>query len=115
MIAVFSDVHGNAHALEAVLNDARSAGARDFYSLGDVVGYGAHPARCVELVEETASVKVFGNHDAAVLNPAVARQFRAHARTVSFRRVEYDHASAARDILAAGLPHRLADRLESGR
>jgi hypothetical protein len=34
---------------------------------------------------------------------------------VSFRRVEYDHASAARDILAAGLPHRLADRLESGR
>ncbi|MDP6802757.1 MAG: metallophosphoesterase family protein, partial [Gemmatimonadota bacterium] len=81
MIAVFSDVHGNAHALEAVLNDARSAGARDFYSLGDVVGYGAHPARCVELVEETASVKVFGNHDAAVLNPAVARQFRAHART----------------------------------
>jgi diadenosine tetraphosphatase ApaH/serine/threonine PP2A family protein phosphatase len=36
------------------------------------------------------------------------------ARVVTVRRVPYDHAAAARKILAAGLPRALADRLASG-
>jgi diadenosine tetraphosphatase ApaH/serine/threonine PP2A family protein phosphatase len=35
-------------------------------------------------------------------------------RTVTVRRVVYDHAAAARKILAAGLPRILADRLGRG-
>jgi diadenosine tetraphosphatase ApaH/serine/threonine PP2A family protein phosphatase len=36
------------------------------------------------------------------------------ARAVTIRRVPYDLATAARKILAAGLPRALADRLASG-
>jgi diadenosine tetraphosphatase ApaH/serine/threonine PP2A family protein phosphatase len=36
------------------------------------------------------------------------------ARAVTIRRVPYDHAAAARKILAAGLPRALADRLARG-
>ena len=36
------------------------------------------------------------------------------ARTVSIRRVPYDHVAAARKILAAGLPRNLAERLAHG-
>lgn len=36
------------------------------------------------------------------------------ARTVTVRRVPYDHVAAARKILAAGLPRKLAERLAHG-
>jgi diadenosine tetraphosphatase ApaH/serine/threonine PP2A family protein phosphatase len=36
------------------------------------------------------------------------------ARTVTIRRVPYDHVAAARKILAAGLPRKLAERLAHG-
>jgi diadenosine tetraphosphatase ApaH/serine/threonine PP2A family protein phosphatase len=36
------------------------------------------------------------------------------ARRVEIRRVSYDHREAARRILAAGLPHILAERLAGG-
>jgi diadenosine tetraphosphatase ApaH/serine/threonine PP2A family protein phosphatase len=36
-------------------------------------------------------------------------------RTLRYLRVPYDHERAARKILAAGLPERLADRLAVGR
>lgn len=49
-----------------VLATAREAGAEAVWSLGDVVGYGADPGRCVELVAEHAQVALAGNHDLAV-------------------------------------------------
>jgi len=36
------------------------------------------------------------------------------ARSVTLRRVEYDHRAAAHKILAASLPRVLADRLANG-
>ncbi|MGY5339590.1 metallophosphoesterase family protein [Levilactobacillus spicheri] len=43
-IAILSDVHGNVHALQAVINDAHQAGCTDFWFWGDlfVPGPGAH-------------------------------------------------------------------------
>ena len=63
--AVFSDVHGNLEALEAVLRDAREQGAGRFVCLGDVVGYGADPDACCERVRDLKGVVVRGNHDHA--------------------------------------------------
>lgn len=63
--AVFSDVHGNLEALEAVLRDAREQGAGRFVCLGDVVGYGADPDACCERVRGLGGVVVRGNHDHA--------------------------------------------------
>jgi predicted phosphodiesterase len=43
LVAVLSDIHGNRHALEAVLEHARAEGADELWCLGDVVGYGPTP------------------------------------------------------------------------
>lgn len=80
IVRVISDVHSNLHALEAVLGDPGTV-ADVTVCLGDVVGYGAFPAECVDLVRRTAGVVVAGNHDAGAaglepldrFNPCAAR------------------------------------------
>jgi predicted phosphodiesterase len=63
---VFSDVHGNIEALERVLEHAAMHRPDIIVSLGDVVGYGANPNECVEMVHERAQIRIGGNHDLAV-------------------------------------------------
>jgi diadenosine tetraphosphatase ApaH/serine/threonine PP2A family protein phosphatase len=62
-LAVFSDIHSNLEALEAVLADARARECTEFVCLGDVVGYNANPHECVERVREMDCPIVKGNHD----------------------------------------------------
>ena len=50
-VAIFSDVHGNLPALEAVLTDIAVRGIKEMLCLGDIVGYGGKPAECVPLRE----------------------------------------------------------------
>lgn len=64
-VFVFSDTHSNLEALEEVFARAREHKPDIIASLGDVVGYGADPAGCVELVDEKADIKICGNHDLA--------------------------------------------------
>ena len=66
-IAVISDVHGNLTALTAVLDDIDRRGVEQIVCLGDVVGYGPEPAKCLDLVLERCQVTLMGNHDFAVL------------------------------------------------
>jgi predicted phosphodiesterase len=61
--AVFSDIHSNLEALEAVLADARERECTQFVCLGDVVGYNANPHECVERVRAMDCPIVKGNHD----------------------------------------------------
>jgi predicted phosphodiesterase len=60
-IALISDIHANIDALEAVLRDIEHTGADKIYCLGDIVGYGATPADCLQLVREHCSVTLKGN------------------------------------------------------
>ena len=80
MIAIISDIHANLEALEATLADAKRAGVTKIVCLGDVVGYGADPNRCVERIHEVAMASVLGNHDAATLDERGAENFNAVAR-----------------------------------
>jgi predicted phosphodiesterase len=58
---VLSDIHGNLHALEAVLE---AAGEFDqLWNLGDVVGYGANPNEVLDRIRAVATLHVRGNHD----------------------------------------------------
>lgn len=61
--AVFSDVHANLEALEAVLADANDQKCTHFVCLGDVVGYNANPHECVERIRAMDCPIVKGNHD----------------------------------------------------
>src|SRR5881392_3970046 len=62
-VAIFSDVHANLEALEAVLTDAHKRKCTHFVCLGDVVGYNANPHECVERIREMDCPIVKGNHD----------------------------------------------------
>ena len=67
-ILVIADVHANLAAFEAVIAAANQLGGFDkVWCLGDVVGYGAQPEACVEIVRERCEVCLAGNHDLAVL------------------------------------------------
>jgi diadenosine tetraphosphatase ApaH/serine/threonine PP2A family protein phosphatase len=61
--AVLGDVHGNWEALGAVLDDAAAQGVTDHVCVGDLVGYNADPAACLDRIREICSTVVRGNHD----------------------------------------------------
>jgi len=67
-IGLLSDVHANLPALEAVLDDL-PADLDAIVCTGDIVGYSAWPAECVQLIRETCDVIVQGNHDREVDTP----------------------------------------------
>ena len=73
--AIFSDIHSNLEALEAVMADARQRRCTHFVCLGDVVGYNANPAECIELVRELDCPVVKGNHDEQATFPASSERF----------------------------------------
>lgn len=62
-IAVFSDVHGNRFALEAVLRDIEATQPDLLLNLGDQVWGAADPAGAFRLQQESGAVTVRGNTD----------------------------------------------------
>jgi diadenosine tetraphosphatase ApaH/serine/threonine PP2A family protein phosphatase len=89
-VAVISDIHGNLHALEAVLDAIADADVDAIWCLGDLVGYGPRPNRCCTIVRDRADLCLSGNHDLGVLGRLDLREF------------SYDAAAAAywtRDVL----------------
>ncbi|MFT3857306.1 MAG: metallophosphoesterase family protein [Aquabacterium sp.] len=69
-LAVFSDLHANRQAMEAVWAHAREAGFDKAVFLGDYVDYGADPAWIIDFVRQKvrdeAAIAVKGNHDDAI-------------------------------------------------
>lgn len=69
-IAIFSDIHSNLPALEEALKLCREIRTDAIFTLGDIVGYGAFPNECLDLVRENCSKNVLGNHEIACLHPS---------------------------------------------
>src|SRR5579884_2003605 len=65
-VAVVSDIHGNRHAFEAVLDSIEASDCEEVWCLGDLVGYGAEPDACVELAQRHVAICLAGNHDLGV-------------------------------------------------
>ncbi len=63
---MLADIHANLPALEAVLREVEQSEAGRIVFLGDIVGYGASPAECVDLVRKLGGECVMGNHDLAI-------------------------------------------------
>lgn len=93
--ALISDLHSNLPALRTALADARARGAERYVCLGDVIGYGAQPRECLELVMSLccerpldpegdpsrplyAGLCLQGNHEQALLG--TAEDFNPKAR-----------------------------------
>jgi predicted phosphodiesterase len=66
-IGIISDIHSNLEALTTALDWLESKDVDQIICLGDVVGYGADPNPCCELLREKVEVTLLGNHDAAAI------------------------------------------------
>ena len=78
--AIISDIHANLEALQKTLEIIDKSAVDEIICLGDVVGYGANPNECVDLVRKNCAATVLGNHDAAAINLSVADDFHASAK-----------------------------------
>jgi diadenosine tetraphosphatase ApaH/serine/threonine PP2A family protein phosphatase len=78
--AVISDIHSNLEALTRAFEIIDSNGIHEICCLGDIVGYGANPNECVELVFQRSSIILLGNHDLAAVDLSEAGSFTEHAR-----------------------------------
>ncbi len=70
-IAVISDIHGNAVALEAALEDIRQADVTQIVCLGDAIQGGPQPAEVVAYLRAAQIPVVMGNADAWLLTGIV--------------------------------------------
>ena len=68
-IGIFSDMHGNAIAFDAVLAALRAEGIEQFVCLGDVAATGPQPREVVRRLRELNCPVVMGNTDDHVLTP----------------------------------------------
>lgn len=74
-VAIATDIHGNRHAFEAVIDAAERDGAEELWCLGDLVGYGGDPDASVALARRHCSVCLAGNHDLAVVDVLSLEEF----------------------------------------
>ena len=65
-VAIFSDIHGNLPALEAVLDDIHRQGVDAAYCLGDLVGYAPFPNEVTERIRREQIPTIMGNYDDGV-------------------------------------------------
>lgn len=66
-IAVISDIHGNAYALDAAMADIEAQSVDRIICLGDAIQGGAQPAETVQRLRELGCPVVMGNADAWLL------------------------------------------------
>jgi len=81
--AIFGDIHGNFDALSTVLADIDEQGVDKYICMGDVVGYGAEPANCLEKVVELGCDTIAGNHDWAAIERISIDFFNAYAKAAA--------------------------------
>lgn len=62
-LAFISDIHGNATALEAVINDIEAKGVDHIVVLGDICFRGPEPKRALELIRKLSTNVIKGNAD----------------------------------------------------
>ena len=79
-LAIISDIHANLEALQTVLSHARGQKIKEIICLGDVIGYGANPNECAEMIKMLCKATVAGNHDFAATDKTDISFFNPYAK-----------------------------------
>jgi predicted phosphodiesterase len=77
--AIIADIHSNLEAFQVVLEDAKQQKVTHYACLGDVVGYGANPKECLDMVRGMGMPCVKGNHDEYCSADVELDGFNTHA------------------------------------
>ncbi|HEX8076441.1 MAG TPA: metallophosphoesterase family protein [Chthoniobacterales bacterium] len=97
---VFSDIHSNLEAFQAVLADVRAVRFTRMICLGDIVGYAASPKDCLDLLRTLETEVLEGNHDFAVIDDRILLDMSGPAvNGIRFAREQL--SQPRRDFLAA--------------
>ncbi len=82
--AIFTDIHANLEALEAVLAKIDEIAQKEpidaIWFLGDLVGYGPNPNECITMLRQRTDVIIAGNHDWAAVGKIDLEDFSEAAR-----------------------------------
>ncbi len=78
--AIISDIHSNLEALKKVLEEIDKLAGNKTICLGDIVGYGANPNECVEIIKERNVESIMGNHDIVACGKKEPYDFNPVAR-----------------------------------
>ena len=74
-IAIISDIHANAQALEAVLLDIGKNDVNSIICLGDIATFGPSPCETIQMIQKYNVSCVMGNHEEALLDPKRASDY----------------------------------------
>ncbi len=99
--AILSDVHSNLEAFQAVLTDLSQEKVDQTFFLGDIVGYGADPNQCIELLQGLTKFAVAGNHDWAAVELTEASSFNPVAKAAiewTSRKVTVEHQKCLKKL-----------------
>ncbi|MCB9496479.1 MAG: metallophosphoesterase family protein [Fibrobacteria bacterium] len=93
LYGIYSDIHGNLEALQAVMAAMDQLGVQRRICLGDAVGYCANPNECVDIIRERSDVVILGNHDSVALGRESSENFNFYAR----RAIEWTRESITKE------------------
>ncbi|MEJ5283521.1 MAG: metallophosphoesterase family protein [Brevinematia bacterium] len=103
-IAILSDIHSNLEALISVLNNLSKESFDFIISLGDIVGYGPDPEKCVDIIQREKIISIKGNHERMLIKP----EDRIFANELARRAIEWteENLSLKSKIFLESLPEK---------
>ena len=103
--AIVADIHANIDAFRAVLDALSRTDVDQIICAGDVVGYGACPQECIDILRERKIPTVMGNHDEYTTQVGADWMIRPQAREV----IHWNQEHLSEDSIEwlAALPRRL--------
>jgi hypothetical protein len=115
-LAILSDIHGNRHALEAVLKHARGQGAAQLIlNLGDSTGYGPDPEGVVRWIRGANFRNILGDYDNKVVSKKHRREAWKAVKTSDKRAMfawTYEALSKRSRKFLKALPEQISLQLE---
>lgn len=111
-IAIFSDVHGNLPALEAVLKDIEQRGIHQKFCLGDLVDFAPWGNEVIERIKSLNIPCLMGNHDERIAFDIPVFPLSKHSQEETEARfIAIDHSkkyiNAENKIFLSELPFHL--------